>query len=92
MVLAARSSDCQCPAARRSANIANTLLKAIADAPNAVTLGIASRTIESATKWGAERKIPKAYGTYREPESTPQCLDWMIASVASPHPSSLARV
>ena len=50
----------------RSANIANTLIKAIADAPNAVTLGIASRSIESATAWGAERGVPKAYGSYRE--------------------------
>ena len=48
-----------------SANIANTLLQAIADAPNSTTLGIASRSLESATKWGEERGIPKAYGTYR---------------------------
>lgn len=53
------------PCCCRSANIANTLVKAIADAPNAVTLGIASRSIESAKRWGAERAVPKAYGSYR---------------------------
>ena len=91
-----------------TANIANTLLGAIRDAPNAETLGIASRSIESvrplppcsahtprpplalrpgasqATKWGEERGIPKAYGSYQE-----MLEDDEIDAVYVPLPTSL---
>jgi predicted dehydrogenase len=39
------------------------VLKAISDAPNAEVVAIASRSLEKAAAWGAERGIPEAYGS-----------------------------
>ena len=48
-----------------TAGIADVVLPAIAAAPGAMVLACASRSLQKATAWAAERAIPRAYGSYQ---------------------------
>jgi hypothetical protein len=49
-----------------TANIADIVLPALVAAPNCEVLACASRSVEKAAEWAAERSIPRAYGSYQE--------------------------
>jgi predicted dehydrogenase len=49
-----------------TAGIADVVLPAIAAAPGATVLACASRSLDKAAAWAAERGIARAYGSYQE--------------------------
>ena len=67
-----------------TARIADTVLAAMKDAPSASCIAIASRSEEKAQRWGEQRGIEKAYGSYDQ-----LLADKEIDAVYIPLPTSL---
>jgi len=65
-----------------SGNIANTFVKDVAYASNAVVQAIASRSLESASEFALKYSIPSAYGSYAELYQDPY-VDAIY--IATPH-------
>ena len=81
-----------------TATIADSVQQAMADAPSAEPVAIASRTVEKARAWADERGMPKAYGSYAElltddeidavyiPLPTTMHIEWVVkAAEAGKH-------
>jgi len=64
-------------------NIAHAFAKGLQDTPDAVLTGVASRSIESAQKFGSEFGAPASYGSY---EALAAADDIDIIYIGTPHP------